>query len=198
MDAACSSQHRLPVVVAFLPWSKCSHNLVYDSSEEKNPRLILYNEKDEVVKVSWGRGADSCQQVLRLLHLVSDRPSVPQRRSEKEKCIKWGVFSVLKDLNTVCPVHLPQTLFISGPVGTVRLSSNEFPQWWPKWTKEPLQQWFSCFYFPIKRECGSFPLVSFSHWYLLFSFMDFIMQAPCETELLNKWMCWRSAAKFVS
>ncbi|KAM3611552.1 uncharacterized protein V6R79_020391 [Siganus canaliculatus] len=26
------------------------HNLEYDSSEEKNPRLIFYNEKDEVVK----------------------------------------------------------------------------------------------------------------------------------------------------
>lgn len=26
------------------------HNLEYDSSEEKNPRLILYNQKDEVVK----------------------------------------------------------------------------------------------------------------------------------------------------
>lgn len=32
--------------------SLCSHNLEYDSSEEKNPRLIFYNEKDEVVKVS--------------------------------------------------------------------------------------------------------------------------------------------------
>lgn len=28
-----------------------SHNLEYDSSEEKNPRLIFYSEKDEVVKV---------------------------------------------------------------------------------------------------------------------------------------------------
>ncbi|KAJ8415314.1 hypothetical protein AAFF_G00422940 [Aldrovandia affinis] len=26
------------------------HNLEYDSGEEKNPRLIFYNEKDEVVK----------------------------------------------------------------------------------------------------------------------------------------------------
>ncbi|PWA17048.1 hypothetical protein CCH79_00013314 [Gambusia affinis] len=26
------------------------HNLEYDSSEEKKPRLIFYNEKDEVVK----------------------------------------------------------------------------------------------------------------------------------------------------
>lgn len=26
------------------------HNLVYDSSEEKNPRLVFYNDKDEVVK----------------------------------------------------------------------------------------------------------------------------------------------------
>ncbi|CAG5925419.1 unnamed protein product [Menidia menidia] len=26
------------------------HNLEYDSSEEKNPRLIFYDEKDEVVK----------------------------------------------------------------------------------------------------------------------------------------------------
>lgn len=31
--------------------SLCSHNLEYDSSEEKNPRLIFYNERDEVVKV---------------------------------------------------------------------------------------------------------------------------------------------------
>lgn len=30
----------------------CSHNLEYDSSEEKNPRIIFFNEKDEVVKVS--------------------------------------------------------------------------------------------------------------------------------------------------
>lgn len=36
-----------PLIRSFL----CSHNLEYDSSEEKNPRLILYNEKDEVVKV---------------------------------------------------------------------------------------------------------------------------------------------------
>lgn len=28
-----------------------SHNLEYDSSEEKKPRLIFYNDKDEVVKV---------------------------------------------------------------------------------------------------------------------------------------------------
>ncbi|RVE67846.1 hypothetical protein OJAV_G00085890 [Oryzias javanicus] len=26
------------------------HNLEYDSSEEKNPRLIFYNDNDEVVK----------------------------------------------------------------------------------------------------------------------------------------------------
>ncbi|KAG5280661.1 hypothetical protein AALO_G00062600 [Alosa alosa] len=26
------------------------HNLEYDSSENKNPRLIFYNDKDEVVK----------------------------------------------------------------------------------------------------------------------------------------------------
>lgn len=36
-----------PLIRSFL----CSHNLEYDSSEEKNPRLIFYNEKDEVVKV---------------------------------------------------------------------------------------------------------------------------------------------------
>ena len=36
-----------PLIHSFL----CSHNLEYDSSEEKNPRLIFYNEKDEVVKV---------------------------------------------------------------------------------------------------------------------------------------------------
>lgn len=33
------------------PWHKRSHNLEYDSSEEKNPRLIFYNEKNKVVKV---------------------------------------------------------------------------------------------------------------------------------------------------
>lgn len=38
-----------PLIRLFL----CSHNLEYDSSEEKNPRLILYNEKDEIVKVSF-------------------------------------------------------------------------------------------------------------------------------------------------
>lgn len=35
-------------LIYFLPYS---HNLEYDSSEEKKPRLIFYNEKDEVVKV---------------------------------------------------------------------------------------------------------------------------------------------------
>lgn len=54
MDVLYSTQHcRLyllfPLICSFL----CSHNLEYDSSEEKNPRLILYNEKDEVVKVRW-------------------------------------------------------------------------------------------------------------------------------------------------
>ncbi|KAM7415741.1 hypothetical protein PAMA_018008 [Pampus argenteus] len=34
----------------YVPQTFC-HNLEYDSSEEKNPRLIFYNEKDEVVKV---------------------------------------------------------------------------------------------------------------------------------------------------
>lgn len=38
--------------LSFLLDASCSHNLEYDSSEEKNPRLILYNQKDEVVKVS--------------------------------------------------------------------------------------------------------------------------------------------------
>ena len=41
------------------PWSVASprsHNLEYDSSEEKNPRLIFYNEKDEVVKVRCEHG----------------------------------------------------------------------------------------------------------------------------------------------
>lgn len=33
------------------PWHQRSHNLEYDSSEEKNPRLVFYDEKDEVVKV---------------------------------------------------------------------------------------------------------------------------------------------------
>lgn len=28
-----------------------SHNLEYDSGENKNPRLIFYNDKDEEVKV---------------------------------------------------------------------------------------------------------------------------------------------------
>lgn len=37
--------------VPLISSSLCSHNLEYDSSEEKNPRLIFYNEKDEVVKV---------------------------------------------------------------------------------------------------------------------------------------------------
>lgn len=37
----------LPLIHSFLH----SHNLEYDSSEEKKPRLIFYNEKDEVVKV---------------------------------------------------------------------------------------------------------------------------------------------------
>lgn len=36
-----------PLIRSFLR----SHNLEYDSSEEKNPRLIFYNEEDEVVKV---------------------------------------------------------------------------------------------------------------------------------------------------
>lgn len=36
-----------PLIPSFL----CSHNLEYDSSEEKNPHLIFYNQKDEVVKV---------------------------------------------------------------------------------------------------------------------------------------------------
>lgn len=42
-----------------------SHNLEYDSSEEKNPRLIFYNEKDEVVKVR-------CEffRYLLLIHIV--------------------------------------------------------------------------------------------------------------------------------
>lgn len=42
--AVCSL---LPLICSFLH----SHNLEYDSSSEKNPRLIFYNEKDEVVKV---------------------------------------------------------------------------------------------------------------------------------------------------
>jgi len=35
----------------FLNPSLRSHNLEYDSSEEKNPRLIFYDEKDEVIQV---------------------------------------------------------------------------------------------------------------------------------------------------
>lgn len=41
----------LPCCPDVSPWRQRSHNLEYDSSEDKNPRLIFYNEKDEVVKV---------------------------------------------------------------------------------------------------------------------------------------------------
>lgn len=49
-DVLCSfTAHLLFPLIRSFPRS---HNLEYDSSEEKNPRLIFYNEKDEVVKVS--------------------------------------------------------------------------------------------------------------------------------------------------
>lgn len=47
--------HARYVSGAIFPWpeiSSPSHNLEYDSSEEVNPRLIFYDDKDEVVKVT--------------------------------------------------------------------------------------------------------------------------------------------------
>lgn len=49
MDMPCSSQP--PYLFSLICFFLCSHNLEYDSSEEKKPRLIFYNEKDEIVKV---------------------------------------------------------------------------------------------------------------------------------------------------
>lgn len=102
------------------PWS-CpalySHNLEYDSSEEKNPRLIFYSEKDEVVKVrrTFGdvflpicldrrliRGAAECQVGFtrrRFTTVASDIRSrvwlgrlwnAETQRKQKEK---WEIFS---------------------------------------------------------------------------------------------------------
>lgn len=104
------------------PWScpfLCSHNLEYDSSEEKKPRLIFYSEKDEVVKVrhTFGdvfspicldrrliRGAAECQVGFTRLSFTTVASDIRSRvwlgrlwngemqRKQKEK---WEIFIFL-------------------------------------------------------------------------------------------------------